>query len=306
MLAVCTSLSVRESRAGAGAATFSMEFVQTSEVAAPSQEIDAARATATSATAAAAAASASLASEVNFLGAPAFAVASSERAVIIAAEALRVALAPLARSTQELAQLSGECARLAARASSLVRQPADLLAGFRAAVATVADSAAQARRQFVQALLDAYGVDLGAPTQGVTSTRAREAANHQAITHALGREMLLEAARVAPLVRYGSLEEARAVRDRIASLLTEQAASASDALYPTIIKLRADVLRSIPGSAQLARVVDVERQESVPSLLLAYQIYGEVDRESELVARNNGRVSHPGFVVGALKALSDG
>ncbi len=303
--AVCATLAVRESRANGGMATFALEFVDAPSAAvAPTTEDDAEQQVANSAQVAKGALSSSIAT-VSYLGVPSFAVASAEAAVSRASDALRDALSPLAQTTQELAQLASACAIVKAKAAALVRQPAELLIAFRAAIAAVADSALDSPLAFVQAMLDAYGVNLGSPVSGVTATRAKEAANHAAITSALRLEILIEAARLAPTATYSSIEEARLVRERVSSLLSERAATADDALYPALVRLRADVLRAVPGGKALARVVDVDRRSPVPSLLLAYQLYGSVDAEADIVARNAGRISHPGFVVGSLKVLSD-
>lgn len=302
--AVCATLAVRESRTNGGMATFAIEFVEAPSATAPTTDDDDVALVLDSALMARSASSSSVAT-VSYLGMPAFAVASAESSVARAADIVREALAPLARTTQELAQLASICALIKARTASLVRHPAELLLALRSAIGSVAESATESPVPFVEAMLDAYGVDLGAPVQGATSTRAREAQNHAAIVAAVRLELLVEAARLAPAAAYSSLEQARSVRDRVSSLLTQQMLSAGDELYPALVRLRADVLRAVPGGKALARVVDVERRSSVPSLLLAYQLYGSVDAEADVVARNAGRISHPGFVVGSLKVLSD-
>lgn len=47
-------------------------------------------------------------------------------------------------------------------------------------------------------------------------------------------------------------------------------------------------------------------RETLPSLLVAYQIYGDAGRADEIAARNTPR--HPGFLVGGnqLEVLADG
>jgi len=104
-------------------------------------------------------------------------------------------------------------------------------------------------------------------------------------------------------VPYDSIEEATAARDQVAGLLDEQAQGAGDTAYPALVNLRSEVLRAVPGGAAFARVVTITRRVPVPSLLLAYQLYGSVDQEADVIARNN--ISHPGFVAGDLKVLSN-
>ncbi|KKK49066.1 hypothetical protein LCGC14_3138830, partial [marine sediment metagenome] len=97
--------------------------------------------------------------------------------------------------------------------------------------------------------------------------------------------------------------EGRSKADEIADALDAQAATAGDTVYPLLIHLRARVLRAVPGSAVLARLLTIERPTTVPSLLLSYGLYGDVDREGDVVTRNG--VQHPAFVGGTLQVLSD-
>ena len=64
-----------------------------------------------------------------------------------------------------------------------------------------------------------------------------------------------------------------------------------------------EVLRSVPGNNAFASVITVTRRVAIPSLLLTYQLYGDVDQEADVIARNN--VRHPGFIAGDLKVLSN-
>lgn len=302
--AICVGVSVRESKTDGGMATFAIEFAETpTQAPAPVVVVDSAARVEAGADAAIAATAAELHEKFDPAGLPAFALSSAEVALSRAAEALESVLAPVAATSQELADLTGRVALLTARASSLVRAPADLVAEVRAVVAGLIDTVAAAPGAVLEALLEAYGVDLGPPATGVTATRVREAENQAALSNALRRVTAVEAARLAPLVTFTSIEDAAAARDRIAAALEEQAALAGDTAYPALVNLRSEVLRAVPGERAFARVVTVTRPVAVPSLLLAYQLYGSVENEADILARN--AVRHPGFVAGDLKVLSD-
>jgi prophage DNA circulation protein len=163
---------------------------------------------------------------------------------------------------------------------------------------------AAAPRAVMDALVSTYSISLGTPVDATTATRARERANQDALTAALRRVLAIEAARLAPVVPYPSIDDATAARDRVAAILDEQAALAGDDAYPALVDLRSQVLRAVPGGTAFASIVPVTRRVATPSLLLAYQLYGSVDLEEDIIARN--RVRHPGFIAGALKVLSDG
>lgn len=301
--AICESVSVREASRDGGMAMFALEFCEApTQAPTPTQASDPAGRVAISAAAAVTATKAELVQKYDVAGLPAFAIASAETALTSASAALGATLAPVATTTQELATLTGQIALMTSQASSLVRAPADLFDAFQGAISGLIDTAAAAPGAMVDALTDAYSFDLGAITNGTTTTRQRELANQLALTGALRRAMAIEAARLAPLAPYVSIEDAAAARDSIAAQLEEQAGLSGDTAYPALVTLRSDVLRAVPGGDAFASIVAIARNVPIPSLLLAYQLYGDVDQEPDLIARN--RIAHPGFVAGSLQVLS--
>lgn len=316
--AICTGLSVAEKRSDGGMAVFAIEFTETpAQSPVPVTVVDSAGQVAAAADAARAASAAeftesyilSAARDARAGGAvpdpglPAFALASAETALTKAAAALSAELAPVVTSTQELAALEDKVRLLTSQASSLVRAPGSILEAFGSAITDLSDTIEAAPGAVLAALVEAYTVDLGAAVDGGTATRARERSNQLALTAALRQVMAIEAARLAPLAPYASVEEATAARDQVAALLEEQAAGAGDTAYPALVSLRSEVLRAVPGTTAFARVVTVTRRSPIPSLLLAYQLYGSVDQEADVIVRN--RISHPGFIAGELEVLSD-
>jgi prophage DNA circulation protein len=301
---ICLSVSVRESRDAGGMATFALEFAETPlQVPVPTQVVDSAAQVDASADTAVAASKAEFVKKYDADGMPAFSLESAETALTEATDALAAELAPIVTVTQELAELTGRVSLMTAQASSLVRQPADAIDGFRAVLDGLVDTIAEAPGAVMDALFEAYLADLGITVVATTSTRARELANQTAIVGAIRRVIAIEAARLAPLVEYASIEEATAARDRVGEMLEEQAASASDTAYPALVDLRSAVLRAVPGGNAFASVVTVTRNVPIPSLLLAYQLYGNVDLEADIIARNG--VAHPGFIAGTLKVITD-
>ena len=302
--AICDTFSTRETSAAGGMVTFTIEFIETPAAApVPTVVVDSASRVAASANAARTAVKSELAEKYSPAGLPAFALASAETALRSASAGLAAKLAPVVSATQELASLTGQVRILTSQASSLARAPATILDAFGAATAGLAGTVLAAPGAVMGALLDAYGVDLGPPAPATTATRRRELANQLALTGALRRVMVIEAARLAPLVPYVSLEDAIAARDRVAAQLDEQAAGAGGTAYPALVDLRSSVLRAVPGAAAFARVVTITRRVAIPSLVLAYQLYGSVDQAADIIARN--KIRRSGFVAGDLKVLSN-
>lgn len=302
--AICNTVTVRESKSDGGMAVFSLEFAETpTQAPVPTEVVDAPEQVASSADSAIAANKAEFVEKYDYANLPSFALESASTALTAASKALGDFLSPITKTTQELATLNGQIAGLTSQASSLVRQPDKVLDEFIAAITGLADTAEAAPGNVMDALLDAYPVDFGPAVSATTATRATELANQNAITQALRSIMAIEAARLLPLVAFASIEEAAAARDAVAGMLEEQADVAGDTAYPALVDLRSEVSRAVPGGREFARVVTVTRSTPIPSLLLAYQLYGNVDNELDVVARNS--IRNPGFIAGDLKVLSD-
>ncbi len=302
LTAVCVNLSVRETRAEGGIAMFALEFAEApAQTPVPTTVVDSVSAVATASDNAIAATKAELVERYSPTGLPSFALGSAATALQNASAALGAALAPAVGFTQELSAMTSQINLLTTTAASLVRQPETVLDEFREAIVLLGNTAADAPGAVLDALVDAYAADLGALVVGGTATREREATNQTAMFGGLRRIIAVEAARLAPLVPYVSIDDANAARDRISDMLEEQAAEAGDTAYPALVDLRSQVLTAVPGASVLRREITVTRRTAIPSLLLAYQLYGSVDQEADVLARN--RVRHPGFVSGDLKVL---
>lgn len=302
--AVCVNLTVRESRAEGGIAVFSIEFAEApTQAPTPTIEVDAASTVSAKADVAVAATKAEFSEKYSAAGLPSFALASASGALSTASAGLGAALSPVVGVTQELAAMSAQISFLTTQASALVRSPDDIVDAFRGAITVLGTTIADSPGAVLNALADSYGIDLGPDVDPTTATRAREAANQDALNGALRRVLALEAARLAPLVPFESTDEAIATRDRIAAMLEEQANGAGDTAYPALVDLRSELLRAVPGATTFASVITVTRNTAIPSLVLAYQLHGDVDQEADIVARN--AIRHPGFVAGQIKALSD-
>lgn len=303
--AICTRVNLREATVDGGMAFFALEFAEAPvQPVTPTQAPDLAGEVSLSADEALAAVAAEFEDDFDVTGLPSFALASSSLALAEMSAGLGDALGPIVHSTQEMARMTQQVALITAQASSLVRTPGEIVGAFRATLATLVDTIAGAPGSVLQAFAAAYLTDTGPAAPETTATRQRERANQLAIDRVLRRVLAIEAARLAAIAEFDTVEAATDTRGQILEMLDEQAEAAGDAAYPALVQLRADVVRAVPGDAALARIVTIERREAACSLLLTYQLYGSVEQEADLVARNG--IQHPGFISGTLQVLSDG
>lgn len=254
---------------------------------------------------------------VNTAGQPSAFLKSLSSVVRGAAGAINSALArvntavgavtgPLDTATQFAADLKSQLDGIILDADSLVRSPFVAADRFRDVFDSLFESPALPPRN-LDALLEAYEFDSDIEKPApVTSNRAREASNYDALQLMIQRMVVASAARFAPRCDFETFEDAVAARERITTLLDEQIEVAEDDLLPALTDLRAALVQAVPGTdSDLPRLLTFTPPTTLPSLVVAHRVYGSVDRELEIVARN--RIRHPGFVLGGreLQVLSD-
>lgn len=288
---------VRESSKDGGMATFSIEFVETpAQPAQPTATPDAAAQLRTSA------ASAREAVRTEFLSrfSPGTLMASAVAALRSTTMAADSAVARVAMGTQERALMRARVDRMLASATALVAAPADAYAG-------LADLFGGFGAGSRPALLSAYRFSPGNRPPATTANRRQEQANFDALQRLVQRLVVLRAAELALEETFDSYEAAVSVRAELTDLLDEQAETATDDTFPALLQLRADLVKAVPDAdSNLPRLVTYTPPATVPSLVLAHRLYGDVALEADLLARN--RVAQPGLVPGGkpLQVLSRG
>lgn len=311
---ICGDFRVQETAKDQGIASFTMNFEPTPVAPAfPRASVDTAAALAGSAAGALAAAKSEFTSLAQVGALASGALAKLTTMIAGASRQMSTLLAPLAATQQDLATLQQSLVGLQANAASLVRAPADLfdsIEGTVGALGSAGDPVAG-----VQALLAAYDFDPGTPRPPATTPRsAIEQVTHDANQRMIQRINLVQATLVAvegvaarggSPGAYPSYEDALTTRDLLTDAIDEQLEVAGDTVFPAFMQLRADLVSAVPGAdSDLARLVAHTPIATVPSLVLSYNLYGNLDGEADLLARNH--IRHPGFVAGGreLEVLS--
>lgn len=297
---------VREGRdVGGGVAKFAIEFGETdAQSLQPTAIPDAVAKAKTSADAARSAAGDAFLARYKVARQPQWAMAALSGVVQSASAALSSAILPVTDDLQRLASAKRTLDGLTANALTLVRAPADLvgtLVGFFETMDSV-----PLTRAVLNSVLRAYGFSPGIRPTGHTPARVQQGLNFDALQQYLQTLAAVQAARLALDLTYDSYEDALAARDEILTVLDEQTAKAGDE-YTSLAQLRADLALAVPGAdGDLPRLLKYMPPLTLPSLVLAHRLYGDVSMEADLLARN--KVQHPGFVLGGrdLEVLSDG
>lgn len=225
-----------------------------------------------------------------------------------ASDAVGVVLSTAQIAGQTLSELTAQVADLTADAESLFDTPSVLASTLLDLVEALGDGLLLVTDSLnpLAPLLALYSADLGERPPGDTAARLVEQVNFDATSNLWKRAVLAQASLMAIEQTFDSYEQAVTVREAVTALLDAHCEDTADDVYPALQGLRASLTRAVPGEdGDLPHLVTVTPHDTVPSLVLAHRLYGNVTLEGDLVARN--RIANPSFVTGgvALEVLSD-
>ena len=128
-----------------------------------------------------------------------------------------------------------------------------------------------------------------------TSNVVLENNNRKSVQDTVRTISIAEQSRAVQRMSFSSYEDAVNVRNDLVSRIDEQIQTASDAIFPLLKNIRAEVVRAVPAHDEsLPRIKNVQFATHQNALLASYKSYGTADKEYEIVERNNA--SHPGFL----------
>ena len=186
-------------------------------------------------------------------------------------------------------------ARVVDRGLDLLSRPRDLAFEVQALISEV-EGVIGSRRETLRILLEWATRKRPIITGASFMQRAAEA-NAQAVSDLVAVSSLAIAARVAVRVDWESREEALEARTAIDNVINSLETDISDELFLSLHDLRSQVSAAIPPpSRDLPHLEKYTPPETLPSLVLTHRIYGSIEHEADLIARNN--ISNPALVPG--------
>lgn len=312
---VCRGLTVSESTEEGGKCTLSITFLEAGEVSFPSAKVDSVNAISKKSGEVSDTARHDFASTFTTKGYPAF-----------VAEAAVTEL-------QAFSEYLG-AKQIGSQAFDLVQQPLELA---RQVVGAVDSMRAAFGGRALNALIGLYdqydafvdGKELSRTVRSLTPSRQRMASNTQALGSLIRHAAIAQASMAAVVTQttviipngfgggtdttsapavYDSYDAALAVRTELADRLDDESeATDDDFVYVALTGLRTAVMQAVPSAEHdLPRLARYVPRQTLPSLLVAYQLYGDAARELDIVTRNDPR--RPGFLTGGqqLEVLTDG
>jgi len=148
------------------------------------------------------------------------------------------------------------------------------------------------------------------PIPLTTTSRQQQQANRDAFIRMMRASIVagVSTAVVADGMIFADKDQALALRDALSDEIDEiiSLGSMDDGLYAALRDLQVAVVAHLNNvSGSLPDVIKFTPSATLPSLVVAYRLYGDVGREAEIIARNP-QIRHPGMIwpTTALKVLA--
>lgn len=341
MTVECRGLGVGESSADGGMCMVKLTFLEAGEASYPSAKVDTVNAISAKGNAVTAAAGKSFVSDFLTTGFPAYVAESAATGLSELGEFMSAPGLSFAGDLQAASDFYQQAIGLAVDAYSLVQQPLNMVSRITGLFGSIRSAFGSNALTMLTSLFDRSPSSYSGST--ATPSRRQQATNTVALNALVRQVAIAEAAKAAVVTQttvstpirvvagraatavqasaltsnvrttltptvYDSYQAAIKVREELVDRIdAESEATPDDEVYVTLSDLRTSVVQAVPNPEQdLARIVQYVPRETIPSLLVAYQIYGDAGRADEIATRNSPR--HPGFLIGGnqLEVLADG
>lgn len=345
MNVVCRGLNVSETAAEGGKCTIALTFLEAGEAAYPSANVDSVNAISAKGNIVTAAAEKSFVSDFLTTGFPAYVAESAASGLAALGEYMAAPGFNFSGDLKAASDFYLQARGLVSDASGLVQKPLSMASRVTGLIGSIRTAFGTNAFSMLTSLFDrsptTYSGSMTTPSRQQQATNATamnalvrqvavaEAAKAAVVTQtplvtAMGATQAATgttraatvATQTAPGVTqtipvptvYDSYQAAIKVREDLVDRLdAESEATPNDEMYVALSDLRTSVVQAVPNPEQnLARIVQYVPRETLPSLLVAYQIYGDAGRADDIATRNTPR--HPGFLTGGqqLEVLADG
>lgn len=324
MTVVCRGLTVSESSDDGGMCRLTFTFLESGEASYPSTSIDHVNAISAAGNQVTVEAEQGFLKEYVTEGYPAFVVESAGARLAELGEFLSSPGAALSDNLEAASAFYSKARALTSGAYDLAMKPLRMADSVLDLVGSVRSAFGSSAFGVLTDLFDRYSTAFGG--RASTASRQQQAVNYNAMNALVRQAALAEAAQAAVVTEttvtlanggtrpatadteYDSHQQAVDTRDALVDRLdTEAESTQSDAAYIALSALRTEVVKAVPNPAQdLPRLVSYAPRQTLPSLLVAYQLYGDAARADEIARRNSPR--NPGFLIGgqSLEIVANG
>lgn len=203
-----------------------------------------------------------------------------------------------------LPAFTSNAGKIISKVTTLLRTPTNLSSQITGQIAAIFGLGNSPLAAF-NALKKLFGYKAGSVSR-TTSSRIQQDNNRTAVASLVRQTAVIEAARATSSIEFESQNQAVDIRDTVISAIDTEQLTASDNVFVALSDLKTAVISDINTRAlDLSKLVAYTPKSTLPAVVLAYRLYGDANRDEEIVTRNS--IAHPGFVIGGrtLEVLTD-
>ena len=323
---VCRGLTVSESSDEGGKCTLSMTFLEAGEASYPSAKVDSVNAISAKAGEVTEAGKENFVADFLTKGYPSFVAEAATTQIKGLSDFLSSPEFIVSSDIQAVSDYYDKVKGIGSEAFNLIQAPFEFAEQVVDAIGSIRSAFGGSAFGMLMSLYNQYFPSTEDASSVGTPSRQQVVRNTSAVS-ALVRQAAISEAAVAAVVtqttedvsnggtkttseptKYDSYEAAIAVRTELADRLDEEGeTTSSDPVYVAVTDLRTVVVQAVPDPEQdLPRLATFSPRQTLPSLLVAYQLYGDASRAEDIVLRNDPR--RPGFLIGGqpLEVLANG
>jgi len=323
---VCRGLTVSESSDEGGKCTLSMTFLEAGEASYPSAKVDSVNAISAKAGEVTEAGKENFVADFLTKGYPSFVAEAATTQIKGLSDFLSSPEFIVSSDIQAVSDYYDKVKGIGSEAFNLIQAPFEFAGQVVDAISSIRSAFGGSAFGMLMSLYNQYFPSAEDTPSAGTPSRQQVVKNTSAVS-ALVRQAAISEAALAAVVtqttedvsnggtkttseptKYDSYEAAIAVRTELADRLDEEGeTTSSDLVYVAVTDLRTVVVQAVPDPEQdLPRLATFSPRQTLPSLLVAYQLYGDASRAEDIVLRNDPR--RPGFLIGGqpLEVLANG
>ncbi|ONH52815.1 Mu-like prophage DNA circulation protein [Pseudomonas cedrina] len=323
---VCRGLTVSESSDEGGKCTLTMTFLEAGEASYPSAKVDSVNAISAKAGEVTETGKENFVEDFLTKGYPSFVAEAATTQIKDLSDFLSSPEFIVSSDIQAVSDYYDKVKGIGADAFSLIQTPFEFAGQVVDAISSIRSAFGGSAFGMLMSLYNQYFDSSGSAPTSMTPGRQQVVKNTSAVS-ALVRQAAISEAAIAAVVtqttedvsnggtkttsaptKYDSYEAAIAVRTELSDRLDEESeTTSSDLVYVAVTDLRTAVVQAVPNPEQdLPRLATFSPRQTLPSLLVAYQLYGDASRAEDIVLRNDPR--RPGFLIGGqqLEVLANG
>jgi prophage DNA circulation protein len=231
-------------------------------------------------------------------GLPGFAVDTARKSVLQAANAFEKATKGLALKADQISQLAFNIRNLRAEVNDLIKAPSELSQRLQDSFALLQNALGGNKDAYraVSAMTGFATVSDSAPYN--TPTREKEKTNKTVFDSFMQQTATINAAQIASVTEFSSTDEVAVVREELVTNFETQVLNTpDDEVFQALEDVKAQVVRVLPDQdSNLPNVQSYALKQTTPSLVVAYDLFENVDSEQDLIDRN--KIRNPAYIVG--------